>query len=152
MAVSAVTYFYSPSLVVRFGILHFLGVAAVFYGLVQKALDKLLPSFVAPLVYLVGAIATWSIPHNTYSVKWLWMFGFCDASFRSSDYFPILPNIFIYLFGTWLGAYIATGRFPQWFYHLRIKPLEWIGRRTIWIYLIHQPVCVGIVWAISKIF
>ena len=151
MAVTGVTYFYDQTLMVRFGILHFLGVAAVFFALVGKSLDKLLPSFVAPIVYLVGAAATWTIPDHTYDVEWLWMFGFPSPEFFSSDYFPILPNIFVYLFGTWLGTYISAGRFPQWFYRLRLKPLEWIGRKTIWVYLVHQPLCIGIVWVIDQI-
>ena len=44
MVVTAVTYIYSPDLVVRFGILHFLGVSAIIYALAGKAIDAL-PGF-----------------------------------------------------------------------------------------------------------
>ena len=151
MAVTAVTYLYDPDLIVRFGILHFLGAAAVLFALLQKPLDRLIPKAAAPFLCVLLAILTWDLPNHTYGVRWLWMFGFPPPNFISSDYFPILPNIFIYLFGTWLGTYIAAGRFPSWFYRFRCRPLEWIGKKTIWVYLVHQPVCVAIVWLIQKL-
>ena len=119
MVVTAVTYFYDPSMIIRFGILHFLGVSAILFALLQKPLDRLLPSFVAPVVYAALAALTWDIPNHYYGVRGLWMFGFRSPGFHSADYFPLLPYFFVYLFGTWMGIYIASGRFPQWFYRFR---------------------------------
>ncbi|MBQ1956109.1 MAG: DUF1624 domain-containing protein, partial [Clostridia bacterium] len=53
--------------------------------------------------------------------------------------------------GAWAGKYIAEGRFPSWFYRMNFKPLEFIGKHTIWIYLIHQPLCMGIVMLIKAL-
>ena len=151
MVVTVVTYVYDPSLIIRFGILHFLGAAAVIYSLLQKPLDTLLPSFVAPVLWIAGAVLTWQLPHRYFDVEWLWMFGIRSRTFYSADYFPLLPYLFVYLFGTWLGKYIAAGKFPDWFYRFRCGPLEWIGKKTIWVYLIHQPLCMGIVWLVLKL-
>lgn len=153
MVVTLVTYVYDPSMIIRFGILHFLGASAALFALLQKPLDKLLPSFLAPAVYLALTALTWDIPNHYYpGVRGLWMFGFRAPGFRSADYFPLFPFFFIYLFGTWMGTFIAAGRFPRWFYRLRCPVLEWIGRKTIWVYMLHQPLCVGLVWLIAKFY
>lgn len=151
MAVTLVTAWYDPHLIVRFGILHFLGASAVLFALLEKPLDRLFPHALLPLLCVALAILTWDLPNHTYRVRWLWMFGFPSEGFFSSDYFPLLPYIFVYLFGTWLGRLICAGRFPRWFYRFRCPALEWIGRKTMWVYLVHQPICMGIVRLILKL-
>lgn len=151
MVVTLVTAWYDPHLIVRFGILHFLGASAVLFALLEKPLDRLFPQPLLPLLCVALAILTWDLPNHTYRVRWLWMFGFPPSGFVSSDYFPLLPYIFIYLFGTWLGRLICDKRFPRWFYRFRCPVLEWIGRKTMWVYLVHQPVCMGIVRLILKL-
>ncbi len=153
VAVTLVTWGYgalidAPHMIVRFGILHFMGAAALIYALAGKHLDRL--GLWVPIVCIVGAVLTWSLPYRYFTVDHLWVFGIRTRHFVSSDYFPLMPNLFIYLVGTWLGRYVVQGRFPNWFYETRCRFLAWIGRKTLWVYLIHQPICTGIVWLIVK--
>jgi uncharacterized membrane protein len=152
MAFTAATYIFSEitssDLTVRFGILHFLGCSAIIYALAGKALDKLLPGFLTPLICVPLAVLTWSLPYKTFNVNFLWMFGITDRNFSSADYFPLMPFFFIYLLGTWLGKYIADGKFPRWFYNFRCDFLSFVGRKTLWIYLLHQPIFFGILYLI----
>jgi uncharacterized membrane protein len=153
MAITAATEIYSAlthsDLVVRFGILHFLGCAAILYALIGKPLEKLLPGFLMPVVCITLAVLTWNLQYHSFNVGFLWMFGITNRDFSSADYFPLMPFFFVYLFGAWLGKYIADGKFPRWFYRFKSPVLSYVGRKTLWIYLLHQPVFFAILYVFS---
>jgi uncharacterized membrane protein len=76
--------------------------------------------------------------------RWLWPFGFLYPGFSSADYFPLLPWLFLFLFGAWLGGRVTGGGGPDW---LRVKvppALTWPGRHSLLLYLVHQPILYGI--------
>ena len=70
--------------------------------------------------------------------------GFMDKSFHSSDYFSIIPWIFIFLSGYFAFGimserkllYLLEGKFNKYIME--------ISRKSLIIYLIHQPVVYGI--------
>jgi len=66
--------------------------------------------------------------------------GFPPAEFWSTDYFALLPWAFLFLCGYFLQK-CSNGRRPEW--DLRLPPLEWLGRRSLWVYLLHQPLVYG---------
>lgn len=139
--------------IVIFGILHFLGFCMVFYGLTQKFWDRFTGQL-APLLYIVLTAVTALILNalNPVKIKWLWIFGLWDNNFFSADYFPLLPWIFVFLLGTWLGRLIKDGKLPRWFYTANPPLLPKIGRRAFIVYLLHQPVMLAIVMLIKLIF
>ena len=142
LAITLVTYF--MEMPIRFGVLHLLGFCMVFYGVTHKLWDG------APRVFALGvtaamtaatALLTYFVPLDT---KYLWMFGWTYPGFYSADYFPIFPWLFVFLFGTVLGAYIKEGRFPKRFYEVSPPFFPAVGRHALIIYLLHQPVLYGI--------
>jgi uncharacterized membrane protein len=98
-------------MIVVFGILHFLGIAMVFYGLTYKLWDKI-KGPAAPIMYLLLTVITRIILNalNPVKIPWLWALGLYTPEFYSGDYFPIFPWIFVFLLGTWLGKVIKDGR------------------------------------------
>ena len=116
---------------VMFGILHFLGVSMLLFGLGQKLFD-LLPSWVGigvcvllfiltmnvRLTYANGMISPGYIgipnlfaiklPMEAYNVGVLFPLGLHNASFSSSDYFPMMPWLFLFLAGSYFGIIAAT--------------------------------------------
>ena len=135
-----------PNEQVVFGILHFLALAVLLYIPLHKIFDKI-PENVQPFLYAGLFLATYALTeylnapaHTLRNPPHLWILGICDANFASSDYFPIFPWIFAFLFGTWFGTLSRKNRLPDWFYHTKIPVLPWIGRHTLWVYLLHQPV------------
>ena len=50
----------------------------------------------------------------------------------------------MFIFGGWLGRAAAAEKLPAWFYRLRCPFLEKVGSHTLWIYLLHQPLCLGL--------
>ncbi len=136
---------------IRFGVLHLLGFCMVFYGLTRRAWDKI-PRFIAPVLYIVLIVGTTlAVELIPIDVSWLWMFGWCQPGFFSADYFPIFPWIFVFLLGTWAGFYIIDNRLPRWFYEKRVAVFPAIGRKALFIYVLHQPILYGIVMLITAI-
>ena len=141
LVVSLATYVAMPSEFIRFGILHFLGCAALLYALLRPLLEKVPLHPLACL--LLFFLFRWLLS-PTYDIPYLWWLGIRQPSFSSGDYFPLLPWFFMYLFGVWLGRAAAAEKLPAWFYRLRCPFLEKVGSHTLWIYLLHQPVCLGL--------
>ena len=150
VAISVVMHF--MDMPILFGILHFLGFAMVFYGLTSKIWEKI-PQKLAPFLFalLVPSAVVFLNVVNVDS-HYLWMFGFTYPGFASVDYYPILPWIFVFLFGAWLGEPIRERRLPKFVYDLNPPFLPVVGRHAFIIYLLHQPILYGAVMLLSFLF
>ncbi|MDL2288322.1 DUF1624 domain-containing protein [Oscillospiraceae bacterium OttesenSCG-928-F05] len=136
--------------IVTFGIIHFMGAAALIFWVLQRVLDRL-PGPLLPILCAAGILATWAfLPARVDFGGFFWL-GLKGPGFHSADYFPLLPWIFVYLFGTWLGVFIRAGRFPPWFYRAKEPFFSACGRRTLIIYLLHQPALMGLTLLIRQI-
>lgn len=132
---------------ILFGVLHLLGTCMVLYGLTRPLWEKL-PFWVVPAVSLLGLVLTGDMVGGVSSEsRWLWMLGWTYEGFVSTDYFPLLPWVFVFLLGTWAGKYIKAGRMPAWFYQTDCPPLAAVGRHSLVIYVLHQPVLYGLTMA-----
>lgn len=155
-----------------FGILHFIGCACLLMGLCRKFFDKIPAWLGAPLnlllylftrgVYILtdkipaGYLGlTWGageahrlrliqLPEILYSKTGLEWLGFRTAAFSSSDYFPLIPWFFLFLAGFYFWTLIKDTKFVERTRSINCKPINEIGRNTIWVYLIHQPVLIVI--------
>jgi len=131
---------------IYFGILHKLGFFMIFYGLTRKFWDKIEPK-AAPILYItlilssIAARIFFSPTSDNLVIRdILSVLGWRQTGFSGFDYQPILPGIFIFLFGTWAGRYIREEKFPKWFYEAKFPIFPAIGRKALMIYLLHQPV------------
>lgn len=123
-----------------FGVLHLLGFCMLFYGLTHRLWEKC-TSVCFPIVcVLLTAASAWATGNIAIESKWLWMLGWTYDGFVSFDYFPLLPWIFIFLLGTSLGGAIREGKLPKWFYTADIPVFSQIGKHSLIIYILHQPV------------
>ncbi|MDD6490154.1 MAG: heparan-alpha-glucosaminide N-acetyltransferase domain-containing protein [Clostridia bacterium] len=161
-AITLVTYFALGSHdMIRFGILHMLSICMMAYGIIGKFLN-LIPMWVgfilnAVLFILFYNITTGSIglpflfsyklPTEWYNTDFMYVFGCPSKTFSSSDYFPLLPWIFIFFAGAFLGKAAAANKFPKFMYKKRIPFFSWLGRHALLIYVLHQPVIWGICYA-----
>jgi len=147
LAITLVTW--QMDMIIVFGILHFLGFSMVFYALTRRLWDRI-PEKAAPILYVALTVASILFLDGVSSTSnWLWMFGITYAGFFSADYFPILPWIFVFLFGTWMGEIIRQRRMPEWFYSVRVPRLSSVGRKSFLIYLVHQPILYGLTMLIG---
>lgn len=157
-AISLVTAVFLPSEAIWFGILHFLAAAILLYIPLRRLLDAV-PACVSVPVLLVLFILTYpvqqgyiglagvagvALPGALYDCGWLFWLGFPGLSFTSADYFPLLPWLFLFLLGAVLGVPVQARRLPERFYTLRVPFLAAVGRNTLLIYMLHQPVLYGL--------
>ena len=140
---------------IYFGILHLLGFSMIFYGITRKLWDKI-PGKVAVCIYIILIIASIAAKEylspssdNLVVRDLLSILGWRQPGFINYDNQPILPWIFVFLFGTWVGLYIKEGKFPAWFYEVKIPFFPLVGRNALLVYILHQPVLYSITMCIK---
>lgn len=162
VGVSLVTALVVPGETILFGILHFLAVCMILFGLYQLINTKrncekldfslwplLLFGVLFALTYRVPegflGIGAWTLalPNALYQT-WLAPLGFPGSGFVSADYFPILPWIFVFLAGTAVGRLAAADRLPAFCYKSSVPALSWLGRHALILYIVHQPIIYGL--------
>ena len=158
MIVWAVVYFTKLAEPIDFGILHFLGVSYFLYWALRGVLAKIKPiigAVVSLFLFIVlhevpmGNIFGARLPDVLYSTKWLFWLGFPHWGYTASDYYPLIPWIFLFFFGCFLWRMIR--KVPDALYKNHLRPLAFIGRHTLIIYLVHQPIYFGAIWLVSRI-
>ena len=132
---------------IRFGILHFLGIAMILFAGLRGTLfpEGKGPRLWQPVLFLALFALTAQWTKNTMvSAHWLYPFGFQYGGFYSSDYYPLLPWIFLYAIGVWLGGFVLARR-DKGLFACRFPPaLTFAGRHSLLIYMLHQPVLYGL--------
>lgn len=166
MIVTLVTFLFMPQMVIVFGILHFLGLALIIYSLIKKHMDKIKIS-VGIIVSLLLYIITYSIPYGyigfksllyfdlpsqLYSVYPLFILGLPTPDFYSGDYFPIVPHIFLFFTGIFIGKLLKEKGAPKLMYKKLCPPLDFIGKYSLVIYVAHQPVIIGVLYLLVEVF
>ena len=84
------------------------------------------------------------IPESFYDTSFLYWLGFPSEDFYSSDYFPVFPWIFLFFFGVFLGEFLRYKGVFEWMSRKRPGTLAFLGRHSLCIYLLHQPVLYGV--------
>lgn len=167
LVITAVTAGIMPMLHFRkceiyFGILHCLGLCMVVTGVAMPLMNKIdyrigaaVSIVVFMLIYgidngtvLFGLV---DMPKGLYQYDFLAPLGFHTIDFFSADYFPVLPWIFMFFFGSFIGKLALEQKLPQSMYKKRSKILSTVGRNSLWIYLAHQPVIYAVLLIIAFI-
>ncbi len=147
-SVSAATYLFARDMFVSFGILHFLAAGALIYHILGRLFEKY-ENIAAPLCFALFLVLYFIFP-IIIKTPGLAFAGFPTLSYESGDYYPLLPWIFLFMFGAFVGGVIKSNRMPSFFYRFRFPLFEKIGRFSLIIYLVHQPLIYGAVTLISS--
>ncbi len=142
LLVTLATWWYLQEGYVIFGILHLIGVAVMLsplffrfrtwnavIGIVFIALGWILATIPGPMGLLV--------------------FGIHPLMFQSVDYTPVFPWMGLVLIGLAVGEFAYPGGERRWTLpkipEREIAPLSFLGRHSLIIYLVHQPVILLII-------
>ncbi|MBS3765158.1 DUF1624 domain-containing protein [Candidatus Bipolaricaulota bacterium] len=143
LGITLVSYLLYPDFAVFFGALHFIGVSVVLsYFFLELTFDFrksvflfLVFSMALLLFALSGAVRGSRVEHPFL----LWI-GMVPQGFQSLDYFPLLPWFGFVVGGLAIGELLYPGgRRSYDFYAFENRPLEFLGRYSLIIYLAHQP-------------
>ena len=157
--VTAVTVLFMPADLVLFGVLTFLGSAMVLTALSEQLLCRIpaglgaVVSFVLFALTYPGQLGYWGLggvklmlPRFLYANLFTAYLGFFPEGFYSTDYFPLLPWLFLFWVGYYLHFLVGKSR-TEMLHRSVCPPLGWLGRHSLVVYLLHQPVLFGVLSA-----
>lgn len=158
--VSFVTYVFTPGQAINFGVLVLLGSSM----LIVIPLDKVIKDKYAP-VGLIVSIILFVLTRNVYygnlgfeglvlaelpdflyrnfATAYL---GFPPADFASGDYYPLIPWFFLYMCGYFFWRCFGKKEWLKKPLSINIPVLSFLGRHSLIVYLLHQPICYGLVY------
>lgn len=141
--VSAVTYWQFPQAGVFFGILHCIALASV----IGLAFIRM-PWWVAAAAGVALAVVDY-YPQSWASADWLLWLGLGGVDVYAVDYVPLVPWLAGFLWGVAVARLILP--LPLWDSLAAVEVSGWLGRsirflgrHTLLIYLIHQPILFGL--------
>lgn len=148
--VSAVTILFLPGNRVFCGVLSLLGASMLLTALLRAYLPRvpavcgLTASFALFLLcYRVPErlFLAFRLPEALYRDDFTACFGFPPRDFFSTDYFPLLPWLFLF----WCGFYLyGFTRRDFALLSARLPLLTVMGRYSLWVYLLHQPIIYAV--------
>lgn len=154
LLVSAVTWILAPNIRITFGVLTLLGSAGLIVAALDKPLKKLNP-FVGILIFAAlfaltravnsgylgfGDFRLLELPRSLYANYLSTYLGFPFRGFSSSDYFSLLPWLNLYLVGYYINKLFVKNNLMALCSGAEIKPLRFLSRHSLVIYLLHQPI------------
>lgn len=150
LVVSLSSYLMYPHSFIFFGILHFIALASLL-GLLFVRLGY--------LNLVIGGALLWVSTHYSHAFfnqpAWQW-FGLMTHKPVTQDYVPLLPWFGVVLLGLGLAHWTQNNQnLSQRLYwqsdHPAIKSLTFAGRHSLLIYLVHQPVFLGLLYLVTQL-
>lgn len=153
LVITFVTFVFMPSERILFGILTFTGAAMLalvpldrFFRNVPQQAGLLLSAALFFLTRNVNggqlgfeSLALREVPDVFYRGLFTAAFGFPGPGFFSGDYFSFFPWFFLYLCGYFLyGIFMGRANVRRALC-CRAGFLEWVGKRSLLLYMLHQP-------------
>jgi uncharacterized membrane protein len=147
--VTLVSWFMFPRSWIFFGVLHFIALASV----LALPFVRLYRTNLVLGIALVGVGV--SVSHPFFDHRALQWFGLMTHKPITEDYVPLLPWFGVVLLGVFLGrAVYERSRVPGFAAwesrRSAVRLLAWGGQHGLAIYLLHQPVLLGLLWLAGR--
>jgi len=139
VCVTMVTFIFLRNEYVRFGILHFLGVSMIASSYLKRINNWVLLIIATAIILSVnfGSILTGTNPLIFFEN----IFGG-----TSIDYYPLFPYISLFIFGILAYKIFYYKRNSILNLNLKNKAIYLISKYSLFIYLIHQPIIIGVIF------
>jgi uncharacterized membrane protein len=143
LLVSAASYALFPVTFIWFGVLHAIAVTLV---LARPLVRYPRVALAVGAAIIAAGIAVSHPMFDRFAVGWI---GFMTAKPYTEDYVPLFPWAGVVFCGIAVGHALIRNRFavlapiaapPRW--------LAWLGRHTLAIYMLHQPMLLGVLWVV----
>lgn len=164
-AITLITWLVMPSQRILYGVLNLLGLSALLLIPLDKVFRKI-PAWAG----LGGALLLFALTKNVargslgfeglvlcrlprwlYATDILAVVGFPSPSFWSTDYFPLLPWFFLFCAGYFLWSLLDKSPRAKELLRPGLRPLSFLGRHSLVIYLIHQPALMAVFTVLGRI-
>jgi uncharacterized membrane protein len=151
LLVTIVTWYQFPESYIFFGILHCIALSSII-GLAFLR-THLFITWLALAVTAITVVLHYKLTNTIFDTPILAFLGLRTLPIRTNDFVPILPWISYFLLGIWFAQLhplytSADAKIENTPTALKllliikptIKPLQFLGRHSLIIYLIHQPI------------
>ena len=164
-AITLITWLVMPSQRILYGVLNLLGLSALLLIPLDKVFRKI-PAWAG----LGGTLLLFALTKNVsrgslgfeglvlcqlprwlYATDLLAVVGFPSPSFWSTDYFPLLPWFFLFCAGYFLWSLLDKSPRAKELLRPGLRPLSFLGRHSLVIYLIHQPALMAVFTVLGRI-
>ena len=146
MALTVITYLYTPALYIRFGILHLLGLSLLVYPFIREPRSGVVITM--GLIILFTGLSFSKIAVTT---DWLLPFGLTSTTFASLDYYPLVPWFGLFLIGTAVGKFAYASKMSLIPFRVKAGIINRLGHKSLFIYLVHQPIIYAILLALKHL-
>lgn len=148
--ITLATYLLFPGSFIFFGILHSIAAASLLALPFLRA---------PPWLVLASAVAVWALPNflqspsfNTRALAWI---GFAAQPPPSNDLVPVFPWFALTLVGVLAARLTLKSGLAERMAKISSETalarlLAWSGRRSLEIYLLHQPVLLALLYPIAR--
>lgn len=151
LLISLITYPLFPESWIYFGVLHFI-LAARIFGFALKDFYG--------INIVLGIIIIWAgitLDNEIFNPKWINWLGFAPQKPFTEDYVPLFPWFGVFLLGMCAGRLIfdpsAGLRIKNRTYSgFPAETLSFAGRHSLSIYMVHQPVLMGLITVFTLLF
>ncbi len=163
--VSVVTLIFMPRQAIMYGVLTLLGSCMLFMIPLDKVLKKCHPVWGAVLSFSVfilfkkvnrgilsiGSLELMRLPDSLYANSFTTYLGFTAPGFRSTDYFSMLPWFFLFLTGYFIYGIVEKQELLKYLKGWKSVVTAWIGRHSLLIYMLHQPVIYAVLFVVFRV-
>lgn len=146
MVITLFTFFYDRNQMIMFGILHFMGVNMLLYPYYRKLNPWLLTGIALIIISLGRFVANIDMHTDV-----LFPLGLRSASYRSFDYFPMIPYAGFFMIGTVLGPILYPDRKSRVAINIPPNPISYMGQHSLTVYMIHQPVLITLLFLLNTL-
>lgn len=141
LLVSAASYVMFPRSYIWFGVLHAIAVSLV---VARPFVDRPLAAAAVGAAVIAAGLA---FSHAAFDNRVLGWLGFMTAKPVTEDYVPLFPWTGVLLIGIAAGHWLMRERFGPLAPLGRVPAaLRWLGRHSLVVYLVHQPLLIGLLW------
>ncbi|WP_350333984.1 heparan-alpha-glucosaminide N-acetyltransferase [Coralliovum pocilloporae] len=150
-AISLLTLITFPTSFIYFGILHSITVSSL-VGLAFLRLSMHITLIAGVIVFLLPFYYSTS----AFDSRWFAWIGFSESPPASNDFFPVFPWLGLTLIGMAITKFcLVQENISQWCIlpknNACVQSIVWLGKRSLLIYLIHQPVLLAIIIPLSML-
>ena len=139
LAVSGGSYLLLPASFIYFGVLHFIFIGSILGCLIVGANWARFNLIIGIFIIVFSQFYQSEVFDNPL-LNWI---GLTTHNPLTEDYVPLLPWLGVLLIGIFIGHQILP-RMPNLLRNFQIKPINFIGKNSLVIYMIHQPIMIGL--------
>jgi uncharacterized membrane protein len=133
---------------IEFGVLHLIGFSII------VAYPFLRFRWLNFFLWMAFFVAGWFVQQMHVDTTWLVWLGLTPVRYTPVDFFPVIPWFGVVLLGIFLGNTLypeGIRSFPLVDYStvIPVRVLDFLGRHSLLIYMIHQPILFAILMLIG---